>query len=480
MSCPDESTALRYVQGGLPPEDGRAIEQHVDTCPACYAWMTELGRVFTSQAQSGIAFAPTVVGDSATSGVRHAAGASLVRDLVGQRLGRYTVVSRLGAGGMGTVYAALDEVLQREVALKILDAASIGGLDAEQFVLAEARAVSFLHHPNVVGIHDVGAVDVAGERKLFLSMELVVGENLAEWLARTRPTPEQVVSKVLEAAAGLSAMHAKGLVHRDLKPENLLVGRDDRVRIADFGLVKSAAETGGALAGTPAYMSPEQLFMRPTDPRSDQFSLAVVVVEALTGRRPFEGRSLEELRWAMSSGPPSGLAKLPAALRRVLERALAVDPSRRFSSVEELGRELARAVVSRSEAHVVIHTYASLVMTLFHLVMTVLMVRELATDSPTSSDVSSGGSGDASLDAPMIVLSFLAVLVLLITAAWLPLGLFWAPLNAWGLHRRQRWARISTLAYATMGLFSCFGTPYALYALVSLTRPKIRAALDRD
>jgi hypothetical protein len=480
MGCPDESTALRYVQGELSPEDGRGLEQHVDTCPACYAWMTELGRVFTSQARSSVAFAPTVVGDSATSGIRRAEAVA-ARDLVGQRLGRYHVRGRLGAGGMGTVYAARDEVLQREVALKVLEAAAIGGLDAEQFVLAEARAVSFLHHPNVVGIHDVGAVDVAGERKLFLSMELVAGENLAEWLARTRPSPEQIVAKVLQAIAGLSALHAKGLVHRDLKPENLLVGQDDRVRIADFGLVQNAASTGGALAGTPAYMSPEQLFLRPTDPRSDQFALGVVLVEALTGRRPFEGRSLDELRWAMSSGAPRGLERLPGALRKVLERALAVDPARRYPSVDELGRELARAAAPRANPHLMLHTYASLVMACFHVGMTLFCVDALMNDDgPSTPEVPSASSGDTSLDGPTIVLTLLGLLALLVTTVWIPLGLFWAPVNAWGLYRRQRWARVSTIAYAAMGLLSCFGTPYAIYALVSLTRPKVRAAFDAD
>jgi eukaryotic-like serine/threonine-protein kinase len=480
MGCPDESTALRYVQGGLSPEDGRVIEQHVDGCPSCYAWMTELGRVFTSVVRTPAALAPTVVGDSAKSGVRHASGESRA-DLSGQRLGRYSVLNKLGAGGMGTVYAARDEVLHREVALKILDAASLGGLDAEEFVLAEARAVSFLHHPNVVGIHDVGALDVFGERKLFLSMELVAGENLAQWLTRTRPSPEQIVAKMLQAIAGLSALHAKGLVHRDLKPENLLVGQDDRVRIADFGLVRSVATTSEALAGTPAYMSPEQLFLRRTDPRSDQFAIGVVLAEALTGRRPFEGRSLEELRWAMSSGAPRGIERLPGALRKVLERALAVDPSRRFPTVDDLARELARAVAPRSNPHLVLHTYASLVMTVFHLGMTTLLVLSLTKDdaAPTAR-VPSTSSGDTTLDGPTIVLTVIGLLAVLVTTAWIPLGLFWAPLNAWGLFRRQRWARVSTLVYAAMGLLSCFGTPYAIYALVSLTRPKVRAAFDGD
>jgi serine/threonine-protein kinase len=269
-------------------------------------------------------------------------------------------------------------------------------------------------------------------------------------------------------------------VHRDLKPQNLLVGRDDRVRIADFGLVQSASSASGALAGTPAYMSPEQLFLRPTDPRSDQFSLGVLLVEALTGRRPFEGRSLDELRWAMSSGAPRGLEQLPTALRRVLERALAVDPTRRYPSVDELGRALARAVAPRANPHVLIHTYASLVMAVFHLGMSILFVLSLARDDATRSPARSTGSGDVDLNGPTVVLMVLALLALLVTTVWIPLGLFWAPLNAWGLYRRQRWARVSTLVYAAMGLLSCFGTPYAIYALFSLTRPKVRASFEGD
>ena len=262
----------------------------------------------------------------------------------GAVLGRYFVLDPLGSGGSGVVYAAYDPELDRKIALKLLRAERAGD-GARARVLREAQAMARLSHPNVLAVHDVGTF---GDQ-VFVAMELVDGWNLRQWLAAEPRTRRQALEVFAAAGRGLAAAHAAGFVHRDFKPENVLVGRDGRVRVADFGLVRSegaadpvpgagsapasaspaAVTLPGTIPGTPGYMAPEQLAGRPADARSDQFAFCVSLYQALYGRRPFAPGS-----WTVEEPPPG--VRVPVRLRRLLLRGLAADPAARFPSMDEL------------------------------------------------------------------------------------------------------------------------------------------------
>jgi eukaryotic-like serine/threonine-protein kinase len=253
---------------------------------------------------------------------------------VGDCLARYTVRARIGAGGMGVVFAAHDAELDRLVALKILRPHVAGpSLEARARFQREAQAMARLSHPNVVSVFDVGAV---GEH-VFVAMELVPGPTLADWLAQARRTWREIAAVFLQAGRGLEAAHDAGIVHRDFKPSNVIVG--DRVRVADFGLARglkdphsiaaaSTALTGdvtmtGQLLGTPAYMAPEQRAGLVATPLSDQYSFAVALREALVGVRAVPGRLRAAVARALQQRPED---RFPS-LRPVLDE-LARDPAR--------------------------------------------------------------------------------------------------------------------------------------------------------
>jgi tetratricopeptide (TPR) repeat protein/predicted Ser/Thr protein kinase len=298
----------------------------------------------------------------------------------GTSVGRYIVLSTLGKGGSGVVYAAFDPRLDRKVALKLVQPSPRG----HERLLREAQAMAQLSHPNVVTVHDVGTV---GDR-VFVAMELVDGGTLRQW-QREAPRPwRAVLDRYLAAGAGLAAAHAHGLVHRDFKPDNVLVGKDGAVRVVDFGLVLRA-ESGEAsvrtpslrpprpepatiadtmptaaptvddgnlasdgrlthadrVVGTPGYMAPEQFHASAADARTDQFSFCVALYEGLYGQRPFAGRTVAELEAATRAGrvrPPPRGRRVPAHLVRAIERGLAADPARRWPSMTELLAELRR------------------------------------------------------------------------------------------------------------------------------------------
>jgi serine/threonine protein kinase len=211
------------------------------------------------------------------------------------RVGRFVVEGFAGDGAMGRVYVAHDPTLERNVALKMMHAHVLGGADRTEErsrrLLQEAKALAKLAHPNVVPVYEIGEID--GD--IFVAMELVEGSDLREWLVETERSWRDVVSVFIEAAQGLAAAHAVGLVHRDFKPANVLVGKDGRARVVDFGLARlgdleSAPEVGQSgssratgVAGTPAYMAPELLAGVPASPLSDQYSLSVALHEALHG-----------------------------------------------------------------------------------------------------------------------------------------------------------------------------------------------------
>ena len=283
------------------------------------------------------------------------------------RLGRYEVLDALGSGAFGRVYRARDPELDRTIAITVLtDASAAGDPRARARLLREARTMATVAHPNVATVFDAGVVSETDDARVFLAMELVDGESLREWLGSAPRSRTAIVDALRQAGRGLAAAHAAGVVHRDLKPDNVLVGRDGRVRVVDFGLSRPADDAGerpslpadgavdpddaasgvrplrsatGALLGTPAYMAPEQFEGRAADARSDQFAYCVTLWEALCGARPFAGGSLPELAAAVCAGGPPVFprgARVPSWLRRLLLRGLSVGPEARFASMPEL------------------------------------------------------------------------------------------------------------------------------------------------
>jgi eukaryotic-like serine/threonine-protein kinase len=282
----------------------------------------------------------------------------------GAAIGRYVILDLVGRGGMGEVYSAYDPKLDRKIALKLLGQRALSPLSAARFS-REAQAIARLSHPNVVAIHDAGDFG----QGLFLAMEFVEGQTLAEWFRSARRSWREIRDVFIGCGAGLAAAHQAGLVHRDFKPQNVMVGRDGSVRVMDFGLATDSSEIEpgdaasfdfagsgpkptshtvaltrtGVLLGTPLYMAPEQFLRRPTDARTDQFSFCVSLHEALYGERPFPSDSLSSLFEAVVSGrvrEPVQRARAPSFVRRLLLRGLATEPAARFPSMPALLEEL--------------------------------------------------------------------------------------------------------------------------------------------
>jgi tetratricopeptide (TPR) repeat protein len=297
-----------------------------------------------------------------------------------RRIGQFVLLERLGSGGMGVVFAAFDEQLERKVAIKLV--ATQGGDErAQQRLLREAQAQARLSHPNVVTVYEVGTLL---EGNLFIAMELVKGDTLRSWQEDGARTWREIVAKYAAAGEGLAAAHRGGVVHRDFKPDNVLVGEDGRVRVADFGLafaaepeVSATAPTldastagqrpdaagsrdepdgpkppgsgrrspvltaAGAVVGTPGYMAPEQFSGGTVDARTDQFAFCVALFEALHGERPHA-----DLAFANGARPPPRRTdpdpSYPRWLWDVVMRGLALEPGERFASMDALVAELTR------------------------------------------------------------------------------------------------------------------------------------------
>jgi serine/threonine protein kinase len=336
------------------------------------------------------------------------------------RIGRFAVLRQLGEGGMGVVYSAYDEELDRRVALKLLRPGRDNSERNQTRMQREARAMAKLSHPNVVQVYEVGRF----EEQVFLAMEFVQGKTLAVWLKAAPRTWQQILDVMVQAGQGLHAAHEAGVVHGDFKPDNILIDALDKARVVDFGLARHAepagaslraaqvageaahsltgaplpaptgaplpsptgaplpsptgaplpspttaplpspngaltptvlsdparsdsnapARTSARIAGTPAYMAPEQHRHLPADQRSDQFSFCITLYSALYGRHPFAGGSLLELVINLTDGrihPPSGHA-VPAGVFAAISRGLSVDPEQRFPTMVDLIAELER------------------------------------------------------------------------------------------------------------------------------------------
>ena len=329
LECPEENLLLDFMAGALPAPGADRLHAHMDRCASCQRLVGELARA------ENLEHPEEDAGDHLPL-------------MPGARLDRYFILGQLGVGGMGAVYAAFDPALERKVALKLLHPSTTPGDSPEarhRWLLGEAQALARLSHPHVVTVHEAR---VFGER-LFLAMELAEGGTLETWLRERRRSWREVLRVFLAAGEGLGAAHAAGLVHRDFKPANVLVRRDGRVQVTDFGLARrlqpppegssvrppAPISWKTARAGTPAYMAPEQQEGGAVDARADQYSFCVALYEALHGERPATGQRGER--------PPLPRdRRVPGHLRRALQRGLSPAPEQRFASMGELLAALGR------------------------------------------------------------------------------------------------------------------------------------------
>ena len=290
----------------------------------------------------------------------------------GTRVGPYEIVAKLGEGGMGEVYRARDPRLRRDVALKVLPDIAAADPDRRERFTREAHAVAALNHPHIVTLYSVEDIGTT----VFLTMELVEGRSLADVLPPGGLPLDRVLAIGIAVAEAMTAAHQKGITHRDLKPGNIMLGEGEqsgRIKVLDFGLAKTGASgapsatgasgavqfpsaagaTGetmppltaeGHILGTVAYMSPEQAEGRATDGRSDLFSLGVVLYEMATGQRPFGGDTSLSILSSILKDTPRSVTDLnpalPRDLGRIIRRALAKDPERRYQSAKDLRNDL--------------------------------------------------------------------------------------------------------------------------------------------
>jgi serine/threonine protein kinase len=331
-TCPTDEEIADLVEGVLDEAVRRSVTEHLGDCDAC--------RLLVAAAQSPMPDARVPDAESKIA--------------AGTRLGRFVVLELVGKGGMGAVYAAYDPELDRKVALKVVRSVSHAA-HLEERLKREAQALARLNHPNVITIYEVGSVGA----QLFIAMEFVEAGTLRQWLKAETRGWREIVAHFCFAGEGLAAAHAVGLVHRDFKPDNVLVGRDGRMRVTDFGLARATAgddvlpfgavapesplnesiTAAGALVGTPAYMAPEQLDGEPLDGRADQFSFCASLYQALYGELPFTGDNRRAIRAAIaveSVRLPPRKATVPPRVRAVLLRGLRSRPEERYRSMRQL------------------------------------------------------------------------------------------------------------------------------------------------
>lgn len=342
--CLSEGLLTEFVEGHLPPEQVALIHAHIGSCESCRSRLA-LSLAATSPGESPV---------SSPSDSQPATDSSPGPGRKAQRIGRYFVLRKLGQGGMGVVYAAFDEELDRKIAIKLLHDSQVQSVERRSRIIREAQAMARVSHPNVVHVYEVGEF----KEHIYIAMEFVEGTTLSNW-QRDRPW-EEVLRVYICAGQGLLAAHRAGLVHRDFKPDNVLVGPDSQPRVADFGLARAdgsevpqATERGpipsgmlsspltedGMLLGTPAYMSPEQFAGEATDARSDQWSFCAALYQALYGQTPFAGEDLTGLSDNVHHGrlrPVPANSQVPMVISETLRRGLEVAPEDRFPSMAEL------------------------------------------------------------------------------------------------------------------------------------------------
>jgi len=280
----------------------------------------------------------------------------LASDLTGRTLGRYEILSKLGEGGMGEVYRARDTELRREVAIKVLPGRLASDADRLARLKREARTLAALNHPNIATLYEFQS---AGDTE-FLAMELVLGDTLRDFIARGEVPLEQALMIAGQVADALEAAHEKGITHRDIKPANIKVTPDGRVKVLDFGLAKSttvpevagtasltvARTYDGHFAGTPAYMSPEQVRARSPDHRADIWAFGCLLFELLSGQRPFAGDTVSDELARILEREPNWKAlpsSTPTAVVHLIQRCLEKEAERRLPTMTEARRVIADA-----------------------------------------------------------------------------------------------------------------------------------------
>src|SRR5262245_16578931 len=281
----------------------------------------------------------------------------------GQTIGHYQLMRRIGRGGMGEVYLARDTRLGRPAALKLLQTSLTRDAARVRRFRQEARAASALNHPNIITIYEVGQADSTAGGAQFIAAEFVDGQTLRELFKGGGLALGAALDILIQVAGALAAAHEAGIIHRDIKPENIMLRKDGLAKVLDFGLAKLTEQATqrrhqssgsfarvttqpGVVMGTVSYMSPEQARGLELDERTDVFSLGVVMYELLTGRAPFQGETTGDILVALLSGEPRPLAryetKLPEALQRIIDQAIAKQVEQRYRTARELGAELKR------------------------------------------------------------------------------------------------------------------------------------------
>jgi serine/threonine-protein kinase len=259
-------------------------------------------------------------------------------------IGKYHIIELIGEGAMGVVYRANDSVLNRMVAIKVMNESIARQDDLRKRFLREAQAAASLQHPNVVCIYDLG--DFGGH--LYIAMEFIQGVDLEKLLEVGDPIALQArLDIVIDVLNGLTFAHKRGIVHRDIKPANIRVTEDGRAKIMDFGvahLASSSMTSTGSFLGTPSYMAPEQITEGKTSPETDIFAVGCVLYQLLTQMRPFEGPTLQNLFFRIITETPKPVSEmvpaLPTALDRIVAKAMAKEPSDRYSTAIEMANEL--------------------------------------------------------------------------------------------------------------------------------------------
>ena len=267
---------------------------------------------------------------------------------VTQRLGPYELLREAGRGGMSVVYEALDRRDQRTVAVKVLTMPQGLTRDQEEAMLGrfgrEARAVAGLSHPNIVGIEDLG--EETGRH--YLVMEYLRGESLRDRLLHGPLTPAQALPILRQVADALDAVHAQGVVHRDIKPSNVMLLPDGTAKLLDFGVSRQSDDTTitgtGALVGSPAYLSPEQVRGAEGTPASDLWAMGALLYEMLAGHPPFTGKNIPSVLYQVTHETPPPVVGIPTPVQRVLRRALDKTPARRYPSALALADALQAAL----------------------------------------------------------------------------------------------------------------------------------------
>ncbi len=264
--------------------------------------------------------------------------------MIGTNIGHYKVVQKLGEGGMGEVFLAEDTKLNRQVALKFLPSQYASEENFKARFKREAQAAAALNHPNIITIHEVSEY----EGRPFIAMEYVEGESLKDLVAGEDLSLDRVIDLGIQISGGLAKAHQQGIVHRDVKPQNVVIDKDGRARILDFGLAKLARDAmltrTGSTVGTVAYMSPEQATGEEADARSDVFSFGVVLYEMITRRLPFQGDHEAAVMHSIVSDTPEPLARykaeVPEELQRIVDKALRKDIGTRYQSAADLMADL--------------------------------------------------------------------------------------------------------------------------------------------